>query len=225
MKTLNPIHDYYESIAGSYDSTRFGNSYGDFINSQELAFLYRRLEMPKTNILNMGCGTGRFMEFATDGLDFSEKMLQVAAQKYPNRKFHHADARTTNFVDNSFDAVICLHVLMHQDKASSAQILGECHRILKPDGLLLVDFPSARRRRLLRHQPEGWHGASAFTLAEFQGLHSQEFRLEAAVGVLFFPIHRLPILLRKLVYPIDKALCRSPLLELSSYLLLALRRG
>jgi ubiquinone/menaquinone biosynthesis C-methylase UbiE len=225
MKTHDPVHAYYENIAAEYDLHRFGNSYGAFVHQQEDAFVKNWLEKgPKNKVLNLGCGTGRFMEYATDGLDFSENMLQVAKQKYPNCQFHHADARTTQLAANSFDALLCLHVLMHQDKAASAQMLDECFRILKPGGLLIVDFPSAPRRKLMGHEPDGWHGANAYSLAEFQDLIIGKYKLEETVGILFFPLHRFPISLRKFIYPLDKTLCRSPLLELSSYLMLALRR-
>ncbi len=225
MKTNDPVHAYYENIAAEYDLHRFSNSYGAFVHQQEEAFVRKWLRKePKNKVLNLGCGTGRFMDYATDGLDFSENMLQVAKQKYPHCQFHHADARTTKLEANSFDTLLCLHVVMHQDKASSAQMLDECFRILKPGGLLIVDFPSGRRRKLMGHEPSGWHGANAFSLATFLDMVKGDFKLEEAVGILFLPIHRLPILLRKIVYPIDKTLCRSPFLELSSYLMLALRR-
>ena len=73
MKTRQPVHDYYQNIAASYDEARFGNSYGAFVQRQEEAFIKKWLSKPPANkVLNMGCGTGRFMEYATDGLDFSE---------------------------------------------------------------------------------------------------------------------------------------------------------
>lgn len=225
MKALNPVHTYYESLAAGYDTNRFGNSYGEFVHAQELVFINNLLGInTKNKVLNLGCGTGRFMEFATDGLDFSGNMLEVAKQKFPDKRFYHGDARATNFDEKSFDAVICLHVLMHQDKASSAEILRECLRLLKPEGLLILDFPSARRRKLLGHEPHGWHGGNAYSLAEFQKLVSGQFKLEATSGILFFPIHRISKPVRKLIFPLDKALCRSPFLEFSSYLMLALRR-
>ena len=225
MKTNDPVHAYYENIAAEYDLHRFGNSYGEYVHQQEVVFVKKWLSKePQSKVLNLGCGTGRFMEYATDGLDFSENMLQIAMQKHPSCLFHHADARSTNFEANSFDALLCLHVLMHQDKASSIQILEECFRIMKPEGWLILDFPSERRRKLMGHEPDGWHGANAYSLAAFLDSVNGKFEMEEATGILFFPIHRFPKFLRKFIYPIDKTLCRSPLLELSSYLMLALRR-
>lgn len=40
--------------------------------------------------------------------------------------------------DNSFDVVICLHVLEHVDDQAA---ISELYRVLKPDGLLIAMFP------------------------------------------------------------------------------------
>jgi SAM-dependent methyltransferase len=43
------------------------------------------------------------------------------------------------FTDDSFDLVICLHVLEHVDRLVEA--VGEIHRALKPGGILFVEVP------------------------------------------------------------------------------------
>lgn len=75
---MNEIKTYYDQIATEYDKDRFANSYGSFIDVQERTILKQYLEGVE-NIVDIACGTGRFMEFCATGLDISEAMLAVAA--------------------------------------------------------------------------------------------------------------------------------------------------
>ena len=69
------VKDYYNKIANDYDDSRFNNTYGRYIDSQERALISTVLKSQKL-VLNLGCGTGRFMEYCSHGSDFSEEMLQ-----------------------------------------------------------------------------------------------------------------------------------------------------
>src|SRR6188472_438366 len=104
--SYDAVKDYYNKIAKDYDTSRFENTYGDFIDRQERRYLNKHL--PKQGvILNLGCGTGRFMEYSTVGSDFSEEMLAVAKAKFPGKDFVTAPAHQLPFGDNSVDSVIC----------------------------------------------------------------------------------------------------------------------
>ena len=58
--------------------------------------------------------------------------------------FSQQNAEKTNFADNSVDLVIS-HILLHETSRNANQnIFNECHRILKPGGLMLhLDLPQA----------------------------------------------------------------------------------
>lgn len=70
------VKNYYNEISDSYDESRFSNSYGAFIDKQERKFIETKLT--DKNNLNLCCGTGRFMEYCSTGLDFSEAMMAHA---------------------------------------------------------------------------------------------------------------------------------------------------
>ncbi len=79
------ITQYYSGIAADYDQSRFAHAYGKYIHAQEEIILKEiHLKQP---CLSLGCGTGRFMEFAQTGLDISLAMLDQAKQKFPSKKF------------------------------------------------------------------------------------------------------------------------------------------
>lgn len=52
---------------------------------------------------------------------------------------HHFDLHQTPFEDNSFDAVICNHVLEHVE--DDKQCMSELYRVLKPGGWAIMQVP------------------------------------------------------------------------------------
>ena len=93
----------------------------------------------------MGCGNGRFFEILKEknvqyfGLDNSEKLIEVAREKYPQANFSTYDGFKIPFEDNSFDQVFCIAVLHHiPSRQLRVQFLKEAQRVLKKDGLLIL---------------------------------------------------------------------------------------
>ena len=216
---------YYNELAKNYDANRFGNSYGKFIHKQEKRFMQGAFSAsPKEQILSVACGTGRFMEYASHGLDIAPKMLIEAKKKFPDKKFIQGAALELPFEDNSLTGIFSLHFLMHLNKIEAAQFLVECYRVLKPGGKLVLDFPSEPRRKLFNHKQEGWHGANAYSLQQWKLANNQNWRLQRSQGVLFFPIHRIPLSARKFFIGIDNLLCVSPLKSFASYLLVEMKK-
>lgn len=214
------VKDYYNKIANDYDDSRFDNTYGRYIDSQERALISSVLKSQKM-VLNLGCGTGRFMEYCSHGSDFSEEMLEIAKRKHPNKSFALADAASTPFSTNFFDAVICFHVIMHLTPEQSKLIFDEVSRILKPDGLFIVDFPSKARRKLTKgHHSKNWHGSNAFNLSEIKELlNNSNLKTTKQRGILFFPIHRFPKSFRRLFYIFDQFFCSIFTKKYASYIL------
>ncbi|MFF1560764.1 class I SAM-dependent DNA methyltransferase [Streptomyces sp. NPDC058279] len=79
----------------------------------EVSELVRAHKPDATSLLDVACGTGIHLEaFAAlfdraEGIDLSEHMLEVAAQRLPNAALHHGDM--TGFrLDTTFDAIVCM---------------------------------------------------------------------------------------------------------------------
>ena len=222
MSRQEDITRYYEHLAPEYDDNRFGNSYGQFIDRQERSYLNRMLAGYKLPaVLDMGCGTGRFLEFAGYGIDASQAMIDRARIKFPDRILYLDDIRHTHFEDNSFDAIICFHVIMHLDKQDTADFLKESFRLLRPGGRLIFDFPSQHRRKRLGFHTTGWHGANGLRIIDPRNMVAG-FRPHSSQGVMFLPIHRFPGKIRKWVSGIDGLLCRSFLKKYASYIMVTM---
>jgi len=221
--SFEAVKTYYNKIAKAYDTSRFENTYGDFIDRQERAYLKKHLTKSGV-ILNLGCGTGRFMEYASIGADFSEEMLAVAKTKFPDKNFVTSPAHQISIESNSVDTIICFHVIMHLSKEYTEEIFTEAHRILKPGGVFIFDYPSAKRRRAINYKAENWHGANAYTKKETSNLVGTRFKILKNKGVLFIPIHRFPKKMRSALFGFDQLMTSSPLKHYSSYMICKLEK-
>jgi ubiquinone/menaquinone biosynthesis C-methylase UbiE len=218
------ILSYYNQLASQYDTSRFGNSYGQFLHQQELKFLSEVLPKNCENTLDLGCGTGRFLSLAEHGIDISPEMIREARKKFPHKKLSVSDSSHTQYGDAVFHCVFSMHVFMHLNKEKMTSVLAEAYRILKPNGQFIFDFPSAKRRGVLKRVAAGWHGANSFSISELQKLTMSQWKIKYYRGLLFLPVHRLPRFIRKYFIAMDTWLCGSLIKDYASYLIVILEK-
>lgn len=215
---MNPILDYYNGLAKDYDTDRFGNSYGQFIDRQERHILDRVLKDRNEIVIDLACGSGRLLNYATFGVDGSNEMVRIAKSKFPDKKVYLSDAETLPFANASVDTIITFHFFMHLDEAKISKILAECHRVLRPGGKVIFDIPSKKRRRLFNYKSNDWHGATGFSFKEIDESTKGRFAVKRTFGLMFFPIHRFPKGLRRFLGRADALIANSFMKEYSSYL-------
>jgi tellurite methyltransferase len=102
-------------------------------------------------ILDLGCGVGRHVVylgrrgFRMAGVDISPSGIRLTGVACAERQIafdgHVCDMNILPWKDQTFDAVLSTSTIHHQPRAGIKQTLGEVRRALKPEGLLLVDFP------------------------------------------------------------------------------------
>lgn len=217
--------DYYDQLAESYDRSRFGNSYGRYVDAQERRLLKSWLyQVQGGRILDLACGGGRLLHLATHGLDASPAMVRIAKQKHPGKDVRCGLAKEVAEFGTPFDAIFSAHLFMHLARAEIETIMDVCHERLRPGGLLMFDVPSAHRRRLTGFRGHGWHAGTALTFGEIVAMSAINWRLKASRGILFFPIHRLPPIIRPLFRAADDLIGMTPGKIWSSYLFFCLER-
>lgn len=219
------IKQYYNELAENYDHSRFGNTYGKFINEQEVRILNKYVEKNnKGRNLDLACGTGRFLDYATHGIDISEEMLKISRLKNADKILQLADADDLPFENNYFDRVISFHLMMHLDQLKFEEILNEVKRVTKKDGLFIFDIPSALRRNLLNYSAKSWHGGYQFSVKYLEALIADDWKLVNFHGVSFFPLHRIPVKLRSKFLKMDNYFCESRFKAYASYLIFILQK-
>jgi ubiquinone/menaquinone biosynthesis C-methylase UbiE len=135
---LNKTKTDYNLIAEDFSRTR-GSVW------EEIRFLFDDYLKPGERVLDLGAGNGRYFPLFSKnkvdyvGLDNSEKLVNIAREKYPAGDFNLGDALNIPFSDNNFDKVYSIAVLHHiPSKELRIQALKEAKRVLKNGGLLIL---------------------------------------------------------------------------------------
>jgi SAM-dependent methyltransferase len=96
-------------------------------------------------ICDAGCGpSGHIGRYVFDkgiqvvGVDISDKCVELARQYNPKMRFERGDIGNLAFDDSSFDGMISYYSIIDTPKKYVSRIFSEFHRVLKPDGHLLV---------------------------------------------------------------------------------------
>lgn len=105
-----------------------------------------------TRLIDVGCGNGTFLATLSDEIDpanlFGVEYSAIGAETAPEilkPRILVGDviALSEELSKDPFDVAVCSEVLEHVD--SPAAILHAIHRILKPNGLLVVTVPALMR--------------------------------------------------------------------------------
>ncbi len=95
------------------------------------------------HVLDVGCGTGGFLNHLRGrldmafGMDLSEVALRFAHQRRLDR-LTQASAETLPYRDDAFDLVTALDLLYHRWVTDDVAALRECWRVMRPGGWLLL---------------------------------------------------------------------------------------
>jgi len=95
-----------------------------------------------TDVLDVGCGAGRFLRLATDrganasGIDATPELLAIARERVPEADLRNGDMQFLPFDDASFDVVTGFNSFFYAADVVAA--LREAARVLRPDGSLAL---------------------------------------------------------------------------------------
>ena len=106
--------------------------------------------------LNLGCGSQVVEGWVNVDFALGARLAKVPSMQWANRTFHltslewdkriviHDSTKRFPWPDTSADVVYSSHTLEHFSKEEGRAFLGECHRVLKQNGVLRLVVPDLR---------------------------------------------------------------------------------
>ena len=138
----NPLQEIYNDFAKTYEENR-----GFFDISEILNLFYSQLAQDNGGLLDLGCGAGEpvaryFVDrgWSVTGVDFSERMLELATGYVPAMKTLHADITKVEFEANQFNAITASYSLFHVPANEHVQLFEKIHQWLRPEGKALFTY-------------------------------------------------------------------------------------
>ncbi|MBI5232772.1 MAG: class I SAM-dependent methyltransferase [Deltaproteobacteria bacterium] len=155
--------------------------------------LKTRLERKDTFVLDAGCGTGGVLKeiqgrCVSIGVDLSHVALALCKKRGLERLVNGSVA-CLPLKDNAFDAVISLDVIYHRGVEDDILALREFRRVLKDDGLLVLNLPAYEFLRSTHD--EHVHASRRYTKKEItKKLNDAGFKIERVTyrNAVLFPV-------------------------------------
>lgn len=125
--------DQYESNPSIFEASR----------QAEIEHVLANASLGHDRMIDVGCGTGNVLRLAQKyfarcwGIDLSPKLLAELHRRQPELGLSSARADLLPFRSDDFDLLSMYGVLHHLVDHKS--VFEECHRILKPGGVLYAD--------------------------------------------------------------------------------------
>ena len=129
----------YDEIAREYQANRH------IFDNVEVLKEFSNYLPKSARILDAGCGAGvpcaKLLVqagFEVVGIDFSASMLKMAKKSVPEVTLIKEDMTKLGFRDNAFDGLVALYSIIHVPREMHVSLYQSFHRILKPDGIMLI---------------------------------------------------------------------------------------
>ena len=143
----------------SYDAIaeQFAEHWFDHPPRRELEQFLLRLG-PGSTVLDAGCGPGHHARALADaghdviGIDLSAGMLAQARRRVRSVRLLRMDFQAPRFGDRTFDAIWCAAAVHHVPRERLLAVLTGFRRVLKPGGVLGLNFQVGRRSEIVERQ-------------------------------------------------------------------------
>ena len=150
------VQDDYNAIAGVY-----AKQYSDIDYCEEyIEEFIKKLSGKK--VLDVGCGAGQITNYLTQrgfdavGIDFSQELLNIAKQNFPQAKFMYADI--CDYTQRQkVDGIITKDVLFHLSDEDIKIVLKNFRNLLKNNGniCIIMDMPKEAGEQIFIEELDG----------------------------------------------------------------------
>ncbi|WP_368866298.1 class I SAM-dependent methyltransferase [Rhodococcoides fascians] len=140
----------YDTVAESYADLVRDELDGRHLEHGLLATFADRVS--SGDVLEVGCGTGRITEHLhclgvdVAGMDLSPNMIEVARREHPHLRFEVGSMEELEAGDSTLAGIVAWYSIIHTPPHQLSTIFAELHRVLVPEGLLLLAFQAGNER-------------------------------------------------------------------------------
>ncbi|MBY4403813.1 methyltransferase domain-containing protein [Rhodococcus fascians] len=140
----------YDTVAESYADLVRDELDGRHLEHGLLATFADRVSTG--GVLEVGCGTGRIADqlhrlgLDVAGIDLSPNMIEVAKREHPHLRFGVGSMEALDAGDSSLAGIVAWYSIIHTPPHQLSTIFAELHRVLVPEGLLLLAFQAGNER-------------------------------------------------------------------------------
>jgi SAM-dependent methyltransferase len=155
---INSIRESYDRLAEEY-TRRISDELQHKPLDRELLDRFAKQTKGRGEICDMGCGPGHVARYLRQtgasvfGLDLSPRMLEQARKLNPDIPFREGNMMSLDIPDGTLAGVAAFYAIVNLPKQSLPLVFREIHRVLRPDGLLLLAFHTGDE---VLHEDELW---------------------------------------------------------------------
>ncbi len=157
QKILQETESGYDLVSDKFSATR--------------KFFWRGMEFignyvkDGDRVLDFGCGNGRLLELFADkkieyyGVDPSQKLVDLAQEKYPNSKFSKLNLSQSSLPleDNFFNSVYSIAVFHHFPSFQyRKKIAEELYRLTAKDGQVIITVWNLWQKNYIKNIVNNW---------------------------------------------------------------------
>jgi ubiquinone/menaquinone biosynthesis C-methylase UbiE len=136
------LQKIYDGFAETYEANRCVFDLTQILNN-----FYSGLKKGSGKLLDLGCGAGEpwgryFIDrnWSVTGVDFSKRMLELAARYTPEMRTIHADIREVQFDESQYDAITAIYSIFHIPSIHHSELFKKMYRWLRSNGSALFTY-------------------------------------------------------------------------------------
>lgn len=176
--SADQIIDLYDRNTSTWDRLR-----GNRLTERKWIERFRSLLQPSATVLDLGCGSGQPVAryliesgLAIVGVDSSEHMIALCAERFPNQQWLEADMRTLG-LDQTFAGILAWNSFFHLKPDDQRRMFTIFQQHAAPGALLMFTSGTALGEALGEFQGETLYHASLDTQEYTAQLHEHGFEV------------------------------------------------